>query len=111
MLTHEELMEKCQELCEAANLLLNAMLINNYIYDLTLEGHAYYMDNLTNGIESLMSLYLENRDNISDDDTIKIINTIMPANNIAILALGTDKNTSNSQLFNIIWNELKNNAN
>ena len=84
MLTHGELMAKCQELREAANLLMDVMHENDYNYN-------SYIVNLLDRESSLLSVFIMNRDNISDADAEEIINTITASSDIAALALGTEK--------------------
>ena len=103
MLTHEELMEKCQELRQAINEATGAMDANDGIYNPDLDAHEYHMRNLVDREESLLSEYLENRDSISDADATEII--LMIANaycvvGFAIGSLGTEKNTPDSLMTN-----------
>ena len=110
MLTHEELMEKCKELQDAAYLLLDAMRENDYIFNPDLKDHEYHMDNMIAKGDSLGSIYLENRDNISDADAKEIISAIVTSSSIATLVYCTDKNTPTSLLVNNVLTSL-NNAN
>ena len=107
MLTHEELMEKCQELQDAANLLMNAMHENGGIFNPDLKDHKYYMDNLIDTEDALLTVYLENRDNISDKDAMDILTTVMVSSNIEGFATGTDAGTPEGKIINVQWNELK----
>lgn len=88
MLTHGELIVKCQELREAANLLMDTMHENDYNYN-------SYIVNLLDRESSLLSVFIMNRDNISDADAKEIINTITTSSDIVDLALGL-KNTTES---------------
>ena len=99
MLTHEELMDKCQELREAVDALLDAMRENDYIYDSYLDAHVYYMDNMIDRRDSLWTIYLENRDSISDEDAEVIIRAIVIVSGIHGLALGGDKKYSKRSNF------------
>ena len=77
-------MAKCQELREAANLLMDAMHENGGIYDPDIV-------NLLDRETSLMSVFIMNRNNISDADAKEIINTITTSSDIVDLALGIEK--------------------
>ena len=55
MLTHEELMEKCQKVRYAVDALLNVMRVDDYIYKPDLSAHDYIMDKLIYNEESLLS--------------------------------------------------------
>ena len=84
-------MEKCQELQDAVDALLDAMRENGGIYDSHLDAHEHHMNNMINRRVSMLSVFIMNRDNMSDEDAEEIVKTITTANNIAILAFDTEK--------------------
>ena len=79
MLTHEELMEKCQELRQAMDTFGNDILTNGFVYDPNLDAHKKHIGNMTDIEESLLSTYFENRASISDADAKEIITLITEA--------------------------------
>ena len=105
MLTHEELMEKCQKVRYAVDALLNVMRVDDYIYKPDLSAHDYIMDKLIYNEESLLSEYLENRDSISDADAKEIVCTLMIASNVEGYALGTEESVPEGRMINIKWNK------
>ena len=76
MLTHEELMELCQELQDAVDALLNAMRENGGIFNLDLDAHEIYMDNMIHTEDFLWAVYLDNRDSMSDEDAVVMLKVL-----------------------------------
>ena len=107
MLTHEELMEKCQELRQVIDALLDVMRENGGIYYPDIDVHGYYMFEMIYMADSLWSIYLENRDSISDEDAKEIIRTIVISGNVAGFAAGTMDIAPEVRMTDVIWNKLK----
>ena len=105
MLTHEELMEKCQELRDAVDALANAMRVNGGIFNL--DDHEHYMGNMIYLGNYLWSIYFKNRDNISDEDAEVIIGTIAIASSVEGFASGTMDIAPEDRMFDIQWNKFK----
>ena len=106
MLTHEELMEICQEVQDAVDALADAMYENGGIFNLDLDAHEIYMDNMIHTEDFLWAVYLDNRDSMSDEDAEAIIRTIVVCSNVEGFATGTMDIAPEVRMLDVQWDKI-----
>ena len=105
MLTHEELMAKCQELWVAGGAIMAIINADGYTYDSNLMAHKTLKSQLIERKKSLLSIYLKNRGSISDEDAEEIISVIRMAEAVNVLITGLDETHSSEERFHNIYRE------